>query len=107
MSNELQRSLPERAKEFLQVEGERSLFELAELLRQYRNDTHPDRFQDQELKKQAEIRFKDAQALLDELEPLGVIEFVRSGRVAIIKDMWQFSQNLHIMEQRQEETLMD
>lgn len=49
----------------------------------------------------------ETQALLEELEPLGVIEFVRSGRVAIIKDMWQFSQNLHVMEERQEETLMD
>jgi hypothetical protein len=68
MSNELQKSLPKRAKDFLQVEGEHSLFELAELLRQFRNDTHPDRYQDQELKKQAESRFKDAQALLDEFD---------------------------------------
>jgi len=50
---------------------------------------------------------EETQALLEELEPLGVIEFVRSGRVAIIKDMWQFSKNLHIMEKRQEETLVD
>ena len=50
---------------------------------------------------------EETQALLDELEPLGVIEFVRSGRVAIIKDMWQFSENLHIMEKKQEETLID
>lgn len=50
---------------------------------------------------------KETQALLEELEPLGVIEFVRSGRVAIIKDMWQFSENLHRMEKRHEETLVD
>lgn len=68
MSKELQRSLQERAKAFLQVEGEHSLFELTELLRQYRNDTHPDRYQDQELKNQAEARFKDAQTLLAESE---------------------------------------
>lgn len=50
---------------------------------------------------------EETQALLEELEPLGVIEFVRSGRVAIIKDMWEFSKNLHIMEKRQEETLIN
>lgn len=50
---------------------------------------------------------EETQALLEELEPLGVIEFVRSGRVAIIKDMWKFSENLHRMEKRREEILID
>lgn len=50
---------------------------------------------------------EETQALLEALEPLGVIEFVRSGKVAIIKDMWEFSKNLHMMEKRQEETLID
>jgi acetolactate synthase-1/3 small subunit len=49
----------------------------------------------------------ETQALLEELEPLGVIEFVRSGQVAIIKDMWKFSENLHKMEKRKEQTLID
>jgi hypothetical protein len=47
---------------------------LAELLRHFRNDTHPDLYQDQELKKQAESRFKDAQALLDEFDKQMEIE---------------------------------
>ena len=68
MGNEIQKSLAQRTKELLQTEEEHSLFELAELLRQYRNETHPDKFQGQELKDKAEARFKDAQALLDELE---------------------------------------
>lgn len=68
MNDKLQKGLPERAKDFLQIDGEHSLFELAELLRQFRNDTHPDKFQDQEIKKKAEARFKDAQTLLDEFE---------------------------------------
>lgn len=68
MSDELQKSLRQRAKEFLQIEDEHSLFELAELLRQFRNETHPDRFQDEDLKSKAESRFKSAQTLLDELE---------------------------------------
>jgi hypothetical protein len=66
MSNDLQKSLRERAKAFLQIEGEHGLFELVELLRQFRNNTHPDRVQDQELKVKAESQFKEAQALLDE-----------------------------------------
>lgn len=68
MGNEIQKSLAQRAKELLQTDEEHSLFELAELLRQYRNETHPDKFQDQELKTAAETRFKDAQSLLEELE---------------------------------------
>jgi hypothetical protein len=68
MSNELQKSLAERAKEFLQLEGEHSFFELAEFLREARNATHPDKFQSQDLKEKAEARFKSAQALLDEFE---------------------------------------
>jgi hypothetical protein len=58
MSNELQKSLAERAKEFLQLEGEHSLFELAEFLRQARNATHPDKFQSQDLKEKAESPFQ-------------------------------------------------
>lgn len=68
MSNELQKSLAERAKEFLQLEGEHSFFELAEFLREARNATHPDKFQSQDLKEKAEARFKSAQALLDEFQ---------------------------------------
>lgn len=68
MSNELQKNLPERVKEFLQIDGEHSLFELSELLRQFRKDTHPDRYQDCDLKSKAEARFKETQALLEEIE---------------------------------------
>ncbi len=66
MSNKPQLSLAERAKDFLQVDGEHSLFELEALLRECRKNTHPDKFQDPDLKKKAETRFKDAQVLLDE-----------------------------------------
>lgn len=48
---------------------------------------------------------EETQALLEELEPFGVMEFVRSGRVAIIKKMWQFNESLHAMEMRREEVL--
>lgn len=68
MSNELQKGLPERIKDFLQLEGEHSLLELAGHLREFRNGTHPDRFQDEDLKRKAEARVKDAHALLDEIE---------------------------------------
>jgi len=68
MRNEIQKSLAQRVKELLQTDEEHSLFELVELLRQYRNETHPDKFQGQELRSKAEVRFQDAQSLLDELE---------------------------------------
>ncbi|MEJ2195683.1 MAG: acetolactate synthase small subunit [Ignavibacteriaceae bacterium] len=48
---------------------------------------------------------EETQVLLEQLEPYGVIEFVRSGRVAIIKPMWRFNEGLHEMEKNPEVTL--
>jgi len=70
MSNELQNNLTERSKKILQIDGDHSLIELNYLLRQYRNNTHPDKYQDHDIKEEAEARFKDAQALLNELEKM-------------------------------------
>jgi acetolactate synthase I/III small subunit len=50
---------------------------------------------------------EQTQALLEELEPFGVMEFVRSGRVAIIKPMWKFNEGLHEMERREPELLVE
>src|ERR1017187_1957290 len=90
MGNEIQKSLTERIKDFLQLEGEHSLIELTELLRNFRNDTHPDRFQDEELKRKAEERVKDAHALLDEIEKqLEVEEFNRKpSEMALYKPLY-------------------
>lgn len=49
---------------------------------------------------------EETQELLEQLEPFGVIEFVRSGRVAIIKSMWRFNESLHEMEKHKQETLV-
>ena len=49
---------------------------------------------------------EETQELLEQLEPFGVIEFVRSGRVAIIKPMWRFNESLHEMEKQKQETLV-
>ena len=49
---------------------------------------------------------EETQELLEQLEPFGVIEFVRSGRVAIIKPMWRFNESLHEMEKHKQETLV-
>jgi|GEM_PF-6751747 len=68
MLNEMQKNLPDRVKDFLQDYEEHSLFELAEILRQFRNNSHPDKFQDDKLKKEAENRFKEANSLLQEIE---------------------------------------
>jgi hypothetical protein len=90
MSNELQKSPQQRAKEFLQIEDEHSIFELIELLRQFRNETHPDRFQDQELKSKAESRFKSAQTLLDELEKQVEVEHFnrKPAELALYKPLY-------------------
>ncbi len=50
---------------------------------------------------------EETQKLLKKLEPFGVMEFVRSGRVAIIKQMWKFNEGLHEMERREEELLVE
>ena len=90
MSNEIQKSLTERIKDFLQLDGEHSLLELTGLLRDFRNDTHPDRFQDVELKRKAEERVKDAHALLDEIEKqLEVEQFNRKPtELALYKPLY-------------------
>lgn len=90
MVNELQKTLTERAKELLKSDGDHSLFEIAQLLRQFRKSTHPDLFQNEELKKQAEIRFKDTNALLDEVEKqLEVERFNRQpADVALYKPLY-------------------
>lgn len=94
MGNEIQKNLAQRAKELLQTDEEHSLFELAELLRQYRNETHPDKFQGQELKTKAEARFKDAQSLLDELEKqLEIDRFNRKpSELAVYKPLYDVVQ---------------
>ncbi len=94
MANEIQKNLTQRAKELLQTDEEHSLFELTELLRQFRNETHPDKFQGQELKTKAEARFKDAQSLLDELEKqLEVDRFNRKpSELAVYKPLYDVVQ---------------
>jgi hypothetical protein len=78
MGNELQMTVTERIKVLLQIDGECSIFELDERLRQYRNESHPDKFQHANHKEKAEARFKDANSLLEELEKQ--IEFDRLNR---------------------------
>jgi hypothetical protein len=68
MNENIEKNLHVRVKEFLQIDEECSLFELFERLREYRNSIHPDKFQDEETKKEAEEKFKEAQNLWQELK---------------------------------------
>lgn len=68
MKDNIEKNLHIRAKEFLQIDEECSLFELFERLREYRNSIHPDKFQDEVTKKEAEEKFKEAQNLWQELK---------------------------------------
>ncbi len=47
----------------------------------------------------------DTQKLFDELKPFGILEFVRSGRVAISKPMKQLKDYLHEVEQASHNTI--
>lgn len=67
MNDQIQVSLIQRVKTFLGINEECSATELYNRLREYRKQTHPDRYTDKEQKKDAESRFKDTQGLIDEL----------------------------------------
>jgi hypothetical protein len=90
MPEDEQIKLLQHAKEILCVDGECSIFELHERLRAFRNDTHPDKFQDEQLKKDAEARFKDVQSLLDEFDKLVQLDrFKRkSSELAVYKPLY-------------------
>lgn len=47
----------------------------------------------------------DTEALLDELQTCGIYEFVRSGRVAIVKPMERLNQYLHMIEEMERSDL--
>ncbi len=66
--NSLQVTILERAKQFLGMQGQSSnATDLYTLLVHYRNQMHPDRYADSELKKSAEERFKQTEQLIQEL----------------------------------------
>lgn len=68
MDKKIEKNLTIRVKEFLQIDEECSLFELFERLSEYRKSIHPDKFLDEETKKEAEEKFKEAQNLWQELK---------------------------------------
>ena len=68
METKIEVTIPFRVKTLLELDGEHGNFELLELLRLFRNASHPDHFQDAEMKAKAESRFKEAGSLLSELE---------------------------------------
>jgi hypothetical protein len=67
MSQDLQKNPIERAKDLLGIRDEIKSPELYKKLREYRNNIHPDRFQEDEQKKQAEEKFNEIQTLLAEV----------------------------------------
>ena len=67
MNNQVQLSILQRVKGLLGVQDECSATELYSRLREYRKQTHPDRFTDDKSKDYAEAKFKEAQELLPEL----------------------------------------
>ena len=67
MSQELQKNPVERAKDLLNIKGEIKSHDIYKKLREYRNNIHPDRFQDEKQKSQAEEKFKEIQTLISEL----------------------------------------
>lgn len=64
---ELATSIIQKVKDELQESGDLSATELYDLLHKYRSSVHPDRFMDEERKKDAEEKFKKLNSLLVEL----------------------------------------
>ncbi|MCH8032218.1 MAG: hypothetical protein IH950_00490 [Bacteroidetes bacterium] len=67
MKKEKSESILQKTKELLDIEDDLSAPELYTKLREYRNHLHPDKYTDENVKKDAEEKFKEAQSLLDEL----------------------------------------
>ncbi len=68
MTTELQLSVIEKVKKALGITDELETFELYDLLYNTRNNCHPDKYIDEEIKKKAEEQFKEFSSLLKELE---------------------------------------
>ncbi|TLX72386.1 hypothetical protein E9993_17770 [Labilibacter sediminis] len=64
---QIDKSIIQKVKDAIQVDSELESNELYDLLFDYRNTQHPDRYNDDELKKTAENKFKELNNLLDEL----------------------------------------
>ncbi len=67
MKNEIEKSIIQKTKDFLDIKEECSSVELYNLLVSYRNQMHPDRYLEDSSKIIAEEKFKDAGKLLEDL----------------------------------------
>jgi len=67
INKSLQINIVKNVRDLLEIQGECSTTELYRLLREYRNQIHPDRYSEESSKKIAEVKFKQANQLLQEL----------------------------------------
>jgi len=68
MTQEIDVSLIQRVKEFLQITDDLSSIELLHLLKDHRKRIHPDKFTEEVAKKEAEEKFKETGTLIEELD---------------------------------------
>jgi hypothetical protein len=79
MAQEIDLTLIQRVKEFLQITDDLSSIELLHLLKDHRKRIHPDKFTEEVAKKEAEDKFKTIGQLIEELDRLIQIEKVNRG----------------------------
>jgi hypothetical protein len=70
MQQDIDLDIASKVKQLLGIENECSLPEMCILLREHRNSVHPDKFSDENAKREAEEKFKETQKLLEDLDRL-------------------------------------
>lgn len=67
MKNQLDKSIIQKVKEILQIAEDLSSIELLKLLKDYRKRIHPDKFTEEDARKEANEKFKELGNTIDEL----------------------------------------
>jgi|AntAceMinimDraft_9_1070365.scaffolds.fasta_scaffold41669_1 hypothetical protein len=67
MKNQLDKSIIQKVKEVLQIDEDLSSIELLKLLKDYRKRIHPDKFTEDDARKEANEKFKELGNTIDEL----------------------------------------
>jgi hypothetical protein len=68
MNTAIDKSIIQKVKEILQIEEELSSIQLLKLLKDYRKKMHPDKFMEDDARKEATEKFKDLGKTIDELK---------------------------------------
>jgi hypothetical protein len=101
---EIEVNIIQRVKGFLKITEDISSVELRNLLEVHRNYFHPDKFEDDEAKKEAETKFKEAANLLSELKRHIEHEMLQMGakEIAVFKPLYDHAATQNELEKATE-----